>query len=125
MQNSLLSVIVPVYCNETTLRPLHARIKQVLKNRSHEILYVNDASPDDSEKVLSELAGNDQSVRVVTLSKNIGQNRAILEGLVMGYRDDEFDCLCSGRDDYNDRCAGCGNIQLIDARAPKPGSDIC
>lgn len=68
-----VSVIVPVYGNAPTLRELAARIASVLTD--HELLFVNDASPDDSAEVLATL-----EARVVTHERNRGQNAAVLTG---------------------------------------------
>jgi glycosyltransferase involved in cell wall biosynthesis len=68
-----VSVIVPVYGNASTLRELAARIARVLTD--YELVFVNDASPDQSAEVLSTL-----DARVVTHDRNRGQNAAVLTG---------------------------------------------
>ncbi|HEV7241509.1 MAG TPA: glycosyltransferase [Thermoanaerobaculia bacterium] len=68
-----VSVIVPVYDNASTLRELAARIAGVLTD--YEIVFVNDASPDDSAQLLATL-----DARVVTHERNRGQNTAVLTG---------------------------------------------
>ncbi|HEX7707401.1 MAG TPA: glycosyltransferase, partial [Thermoanaerobaculia bacterium] len=67
-----VSVIVPVYGNASTLRELVARIAGSM-SVPFEIVFVNDASPDDSAAVLVEL-----NARVVTHERNRGQNAAVL-----------------------------------------------
>lgn len=68
-----VSVIVPVYGNSSTLRELAARIGRALTGC--ELVFVDDASPDDSAEVLSTL-----EARVVTHEHNRGQNAAVLTG---------------------------------------------
>ncbi len=46
-----------------------------------EIVFVNDASPDDAGQVLSELAGRDQRVVVITHSRNFGSQSAFTSGM--------------------------------------------
>jgi polyisoprenyl-phosphate glycosyltransferase len=70
---SAVSVIVPVYGNASTLPELAARIASALPGC--ELLFVDDASPDDSAEVLSTL-----DARVVTHERNRGQNAAVLTG---------------------------------------------
>lgn len=82
----VLSIVVPVYFNEPTLVPLHARIVEafegVLKPGELEILFVDDGSGDDSYPVLAKLAADDPDrVRVVRLARNFGSHAAILAGL--------------------------------------------
>jgi glycosyltransferase involved in cell wall biosynthesis len=78
-----LSVVVPVYRNAGMLRLLHERIRAVLAPEweSSELIFVIDASPDDSEKVARQIARADCRVRVLPLGNNAGQNAAILAGL--------------------------------------------
>jgi undecaprenyl-phosphate 4-deoxy-4-formamido-L-arabinose transferase len=77
-----VSVIVPVYRNASTLRELAARIANVLTD--YELVFVNDASPDDSARVLSQL-----NARVVTHEHNRGQNAAVIAGFAQA-RGDTF-----------------------------------
>ena len=59
MSNLDLSVIVPVYRSETTLRELHERLSRTLRESglSYEIVLVDDASPDNSWSVMKQLRG--------------------------------------------------------------------
>ncbi len=67
-------MIVPVYGNASTLRELVARITDAM-TVPFEIVFVNDASPDDSAQILTEL-----HALVVTHESNRGQNTAVLTG---------------------------------------------
>jgi len=72
-----VSVVVPVFRNAPTLRELAGRIAASLEV-PFEIVFVDDASPDDSAEVLASLASD--RVRVVTHARNQGQNAAVLTG---------------------------------------------
>lgn len=76
-----LSVVVPIYKNENTLIKLNNRLIDHLKNFRFEIIYVNDASPDDSLNILKKLSSDNQNVKYIDLSANIRQQKATLEGL--------------------------------------------
>jgi glycosyltransferase involved in cell wall biosynthesis len=78
-----LSVIVPVYRNAPTLPPLVDQVGAVLRGLglSYEIVFVNDASPDDSLAQLRGLAVDHPEVAVVDLPVNVGQHAAVLHGL--------------------------------------------
>ena len=76
-KKNLLSAVVPVYRNQETLETLYNSLSPLF----HEIIFVNDASPDSSAKILDLLALKDPKVHVIHLEKNLGQNRAILKGL--------------------------------------------
>jgi polyisoprenyl-phosphate glycosyltransferase len=83
MHDVEISVIIPVYKCAECLRHLHDRLDLALAQIAgeHEIVFVDDRSPDDSWNILRELADQDDSVRVVRLSRNFGQHAAITAGL--------------------------------------------
>jgi dolichol-phosphate mannosyltransferase len=78
-----LSVVIPVYKCSECLRHLHDRLDLALAQipGEHEIIFVDDRSPDESWGILRELADQDDSVRVVRLSRNFGQHPAITAGI--------------------------------------------
>ncbi len=72
-----VAVVVPVYGNEATLRPLHARLAAALGGRHWRLRLVVDASPDGSLAVARSLAAGDPRVGVTALAVNRGQHRAL------------------------------------------------
>jgi len=78
-----ISVVVPVYKCAECLRHLHRRLAAALAQvpGEHEIVLVDDRSPDESWDILRELAEEDHSIRVVRLSRNFGQHAAITAGI--------------------------------------------
>lgn len=80
---SKLTVITPVYQNASTLRALTSRVFDAAAPLFGEVeyLFVNDASPDDSRRVLADLAARDRRVKVLNFARNFGQHTAIMAGL--------------------------------------------
>ncbi|MEK7794757.1 MAG: glycosyltransferase family 2 protein [Candidatus Hydrogenedentota bacterium] len=78
-----LSVIIPVYRSQDSLRPLVARLKPVLDEiaEEYELILVNDGSPDNSWAVVSELAAEHPWIRGIDLLRNYGQHNALLCGV--------------------------------------------
>ena len=78
-----ISVVVPVYGCQSCLDHLHERLTLTLEDLvpSHEIVLVNDRSPDGSWREIARLAECDEHVRGVRLSRNFGQHAAITAGL--------------------------------------------
>lgn len=78
-----ISVVVPVYRSEGTLRPLHERLVKALEKLTaeFEILLVEDCGGDGSWNVVSELAAADPRVRGIRMSRNYGQHNALLAGI--------------------------------------------
>ena len=78
-----ISVVIPVYRSSGMLETLYARLESALDKLGDpwEIVFVEDASPDDSWRVLEGLAARDLRVRAIRLMCNYGQQRAVLAGL--------------------------------------------
>jgi len=82
-QDIALSVVIPVYRSSTTLAELSRRLVAVLENMgtSYEIVFVDDASPDDSWRVVTELQGKyPDRVVAIQLMRNFGQHNALMCG---------------------------------------------
>src|SRR5262245_9987636 len=77
-----ISVIVPVYNSQGTLRELTQRLCRVLEADTDrfEILLVNDGSADGSWAVIEELSRGDRRIRGIDLGRNTGQINALLRG---------------------------------------------
>jgi len=78
-----LSVVVPVYRSESGLPQLFERLTQALDRlgRSWEVILVDDFSPDRSWDVMRRLKGDDPRFVLVQLTRNHGQQRAVMCGL--------------------------------------------
>ncbi len=78
-----ISVIIPVYRSEESLRELHQRLTSVLiaENLSFEIIFVEDCGGDNSWEVIQALASEDERVRGLRMSRNYGQHNALLAGI--------------------------------------------
>lgn len=86
----LISVVIPVYAGERTLRGLVEEILPMTADfttadghlaRVTEVVLVNDHGPDGSAQVLRSLAAEHGCIRVVWLSRNYGQHAATLAGM--------------------------------------------
>jgi undecaprenyl-phosphate 4-deoxy-4-formamido-L-arabinose transferase len=77
-----VSVVVPVFNEEASLRELHRRLRTVLDQigESAEVVYVDDGSTDGSRDLLEDLGRDDPTLIVVELAHNAGQHGAILAG---------------------------------------------
>jgi undecaprenyl-phosphate 4-deoxy-4-formamido-L-arabinose transferase len=79
-----VSVLVPVYNGAATVAELVERLRPVLRDvaaHAHEIILVNDGSPDHSWDVIADLAARVPEVRGMRLMRNYGQHNALLAGL--------------------------------------------
>jgi len=81
---SLLSVVVPCFNEEEVLPKTHRRLIEVLETlpvHAFELIYVDDGSRDNTMDILREIQCADTRVRVVSLSRNFGQEIAMAAGL--------------------------------------------
>jgi len=78
-----VSVVVPVYNGARTLPGLVAEVSTVFQSSGtrFEIILVNDCSPDDSWRVIAELAERGPHVRGIDLMRNYNQHNALLCGI--------------------------------------------
>jgi len=78
-----LSVVVPVYNSEASLKPLVTRLAPVLDSlaREYELILVNDGSRDASWGVVQELARERPWIRGIDMLRNYGQHNALLCGI--------------------------------------------
>ena len=78
-----VSIVVPVYRSEGTLRPLFERLTKALHGTpgGFEVVFVDDASPDGSWRVLEELQRtHPDRIVAVRLARNFGQHNALMCG---------------------------------------------
>ncbi|MEG0833308.1 MAG: glycosyltransferase family 2 protein [Oscillospiraceae bacterium] len=81
---SKLSIVIPVYFNESNLRPLYDDLKAKILDSAKfeiEVLLVDDGSEDRSWEIIEELCKEDNRLRGIHLSRNFGSHSAMLCGL--------------------------------------------
>ncbi|WP_105035110.1 glycosyltransferase [Cryobacterium aureum] len=85
-----VSIVVPVYQGEKTLAEIVAEITPLTVETASadghhfvvsEVILVHDHGPDQSDRVMRELAAKYDFVRAIWLSKNYGQHAATLAGM--------------------------------------------
>jgi len=81
--NKSLSIIVPCFNEEEVIIETYKRIKSVLLNLefNSDIIFINDGSTDDTERLLSELSKTDTQIKVISFSRNFGHQKAVTAGL--------------------------------------------
>ena len=93
-----VTLVTPVYRNQSTLQELSRRIAAALDaaSWSWRLRFVVDASPDDSLAVARRAAAADSRLSVLALPANVGQNAALLRGLAV--HDDAMAWVCLDAD---------------------------
>lgn len=76
-----VSVVVPVYRSCQTLEPLVTRVHNALTDVAHEVVLVDDGSPENTWTEVQRLSQAHEPVRGIRLSRNSGQHSALLAGV--------------------------------------------
>ena len=100
MNNSLISIIIPVYNAEKYVAKCAISLmKQTHKNV--EIIFVDDCSSDASCKIIQKFAEKDSRVKLYTTGTNGGPGKARNIGLENAHG--EYIMFCDNDDTYNSR----------------------
>lgn len=80
-----ISVIIPLYNEAESLPELEAWIERVMAQNgfSHEIIFIDDGSTDDSWKVIESLSEKNPAVRAVRFRRNYGKSPALYNGFAL------------------------------------------
>lgn len=93
-----VSFVIPCYRSEKTLEHVVAEIHDTMKTLGeyeHEIILVNDCSPDGTLAVIRRLCEADERIKGISFSRNFGQHAA----LMAGFRQSEGDYVVCLDDD--------------------------
>lgn len=84
-KKKIISIVVPVYCEELGINQFIQRTLNVMKSISYdyhyELIFVNDGSTDKSLDLLKQAADNNPNIKIISLSKNFGHQIAITAGI--------------------------------------------
>ncbi len=82
MKAEKLSVVIPVFQSEASLRTLYGEISGALSDFKFEVIFVDDGSTDNSWLVIQELkAVHPDEIKAIRFSRNFGQHYAIACGM--------------------------------------------
>jgi glycosyltransferase involved in cell wall biosynthesis len=82
LENLEFSVVVPVRDEEGNAGALAREIASALDGRSYEMVFVDDASRDDTVAELAALRSELPALRIVAHRRNCGQSRAVRTGVL-------------------------------------------
>ncbi|MGE5352516.1 MAG: glycosyltransferase [Acidobacteriota bacterium] len=77
-----VSIVVPLYNEEESLRPLANEIKKAMRmiSAEYEVIFVDDGSTDKSLSVLKEISRVDPKFKYISFRKNYGKSAALQMG---------------------------------------------
>lgn len=81
--SQLVSFVIPCYRSALTIESVIKEVQETMKHLTeyeHEIIMVNDASPDDTFEVIRKLCGTYDNLTGINLARNFGQHGALMAG---------------------------------------------
>ncbi len=85
----MLSAVITCYKDARAIPPMHRRLTDVFASLGvrYEIIFVNDASPDEADAVLAQLTAEDEHVLAIEHSRNFGSQSAFVSGMQLSIGD--------------------------------------
>lgn len=81
----LISVVTPCYNEEENVPEIYKQVKKVMEklpNYAYEHIFIDNASIDNTVKILKELAGRDKNVKIIVNTRNFGHVRSPYYGML-------------------------------------------
>ena len=92
-----ISFVIPSYNEQENIEELYSRIKNTLKDlkiNDYEIIYIENGSTDNSLNILKTINAKDNSVKIISFTRNFGLQNAIYAGL--NFSTKEYVCVMDG-----------------------------
>ena len=80
MAESLISIVVPLYCEEENVPLLVAEVAEKLADHPYELILVDDGSTDGTVAAIRREKAKDERIVLVRLRRNFGQTAAMSAG---------------------------------------------
>ncbi len=78
-QKQKISVVIPVFNEEESIRPLYSKIINELESFDAEIIFINDGSSDKTRKNILEIIESDNNVFMIDFMRNFGKAAGLSE----------------------------------------------
>ena len=84
LASPIISVVVPVYKEERSIRPFLSRLEFVMSKMgvSYEVIFSLDPSPDRTEEIILEEINRNPAIKLLVFSRRFGQPAATMAGIL-------------------------------------------
>ncbi|MBQ3297967.1 MAG: glycosyltransferase family 2 protein [Bacilli bacterium] len=76
-----IDIIVPAKNEEENIELIFKEIRKKLRNKKHNIIFVDDGSTDETFEEMKKLASKNKKIKVISFTRNFGKDAAIYAGL--------------------------------------------
>lgn len=86
----LISIVTPCYNEEDNIREIYKQVKEAaggLAGYAYEHIFIDNASKDNTVKILKTIAAGDKNVKIIVNSRNFGHIRSPYHGLLQARGD--------------------------------------
>jgi len=80
MEITEVSIVIPVYCENDTVREIVQSVSKVEMGLHKEIIIVDDGSTDGTRETLKEMQREDRTLKILFHEKNLGKGAALRTG---------------------------------------------
>jgi len=80
MEITTVSIVIPVYCENSTIREIVQSISKIEIGLQKEIIIVDDGSTDGTRETLDEMQRENQTLKIFFHEKNLGKGAALRTG---------------------------------------------
>ncbi len=81
MKTPALSIVIPTFNEKENITKIFERLKTILKNISHEIIFVDDNSPDGTSREIKNLMQKSANIHLIQRIGRRGLSGAVIEGI--------------------------------------------
>lgn len=84
-EKRLISIVTPCYNEEDNIKEIYLQVKDVIgkvEKYDYEHIFIDNASQDNTVRILKEIAGRDKNVKIIVNSRNFGHIRSPYYGLL-------------------------------------------
>lgn len=96
---SMISIIIPLYNEEESIRLIYDEIKKDIKDHKYQILFIDDGSTDGSLTIIKEILEKDENINIYSFRKNLGK----AEALTFGFQKAKGDIIVTLDADLQDK----------------------
>ena len=94
MSKPTLSIVIPTYNEKDNIFKILEKLKKVLKSISHEIIFVDDNSPDGTSAVIKDCMKKSSKIRLIHRIGRKGLAGAVIEGVFAANADHRAVITC-------------------------------